>query len=110
MVSWFLNPFSFLGSFKNRIFLPKNPYILKITNDIDGHISILGHLWLSTPQDGGFSGMIYDTECRTSPEYLSLQVGALQKTIRKELVWNQYRWIELRKTLRVITAEDSLRP
>ena len=77
VVSWFLNPFSFLGFFKNRI--------LKVTNDAGGHISILGHLWLSTPQDGGFSGMIYNTVCRTSPEYLSLQVGALQKTIRKEI-------------------------
>ena len=65
VVRWFLNPFSFLDSFKNRIFPPKIPYILKITNDADGDISILGHLWLSTPQDGGFSGMIYNTVCRT---------------------------------------------
>ena len=55
------------------------------SNDADCHISILGHLWLSTPQDGGFSGMIYNTGWRTSPEYLLLQVDALQKTIRKEI-------------------------
>ena len=61
MVSWFLNPYSFLGSFKNRILPPENSYILKITNDADGHISILGHLWLSTPQDDSFLGVIYFT-------------------------------------------------